>query len=110
MAKYPDDEIREDLRAALDRQHAIPRDVVVQRDEMSDEELLAAYDNLASGGGQIQSPGEVVPDADGIPFSVAPATSEPIPAWSAEAWFKPEHRARLDRLLAERDNEETTDD
>jgi len=109
MTEYPDDEIREALRAARARQRAIPRDVVVP-DEISDEQLLAAYDDLTSGRGWIQWPGEVEPDADGIPSSVAPATSERIPAGPPEVWFRPEHRVRLDRLLAERDNEETTDD
>ncbi len=110
MTEYPpDDDLGEALRAARDRRRAIPRDVVVH-DEMSDEQLLAAHDNLASGRGRIQWPGEVEPDADGIPSYVAPATSERIPAGPPEVWFKPEHRARLEHLLAQRDNEETTDD
>lgn len=104
MNEDPHNAINDELRAARARQRDIPRDVV-PHPEPTDEELLAAYDRLASGRGRILSPGEIVTDADGIPSGIAPPTSEP-PAGPPEAWFKPEHRARLNRLLAERDNPE----
>ncbi len=108
MTEYPDNDIREALRAARDRQRAIPGDVVPV--EMSDEQLLRAHDTAGQAGHLIEpgefEPDEFEPDADGMPAGVGPSTTTPIllpnpPLLTAE------QKARLDHLLAQRDNEET---
>ncbi len=101
MTDYPDDDIRERLRAALDRQRAIPRDVV--RDEMSDEQLLRAHDSIGQAG-HVTEAGEFVPDADGMQAGVGPSTTTPI---LLPDLLTAEEKARLEHLLTQRDNEET---
>jgi len=102
MTDYPDDDIREALRAARDRQRAIPGDVVPV--EMSDEELLAAYDSIGQAG-QVTEASEFEPDADGLPAGVGPSTTTPI---LVPDLLTAEQKARLDHLLTQRDNEETS--
>ncbi len=103
MTGYDDAEIREALRAARARQRAVPRDVV----PVSDEQLLRVHDSAGQAGRVIEA-GEFVPDADGMPAGVGPSTTTrillPNPLLTAE------QKARLEQLLAQRDNEETADD
>ncbi len=101
MTEYPDDDIREALAAARARQRATPRDVV--SDEKADEQLLRVHDSIGQAGRVIEA-GEFVPDADGMPAGVGPSTTRPI---LVPDLLTADQKARLDHLLAQRDNEET---
>lgn len=94
MTEYPDDDIREALRAARDQQSAIPRDVVPQP-AVTDEQLLRWHD---AGQGSLVDGGEVTPDGVGPSTTTPVAMTDLLPA---------EQKARLEHLLAQRDIEET---
>jgi len=100
MTEYPPDRIGDELRAAYAAQRAIPREL--PGPAPTDEQLLAWHD--AGQGGHFTELGEVLLGDDGMPADVEPSTTTPI---TMTDLLPAEQKARLDHLLAERDNEET---